>query len=61
MTTTPERIETLARMRSRLKWLIHSRPFYKQTIKDTRIIIDALEALVFVDMKGTIHANEKRS
>lgn len=52
MMTTKERIEVLARVRRRLKFMIHHRPHYRQTIKDTRIIIDALESLILVDIKG---------
>jgi len=51
MTTTPERIDALGRARKRLSFMLRHRPFYKQTIKDTRVIIEALESLILLDLK----------
>lgn len=63
MVTTKERIDVLYRARRRLTFLAHNRPFYRQTIKDQRIMIDALESLILIDpLKGEMkNADEKRS
>lgn len=51
MVTTEERRETLGRERGRLSRALR-KPHLKGYIKDKRIIVDALEALVTLDFKG---------
>jgi hypothetical protein len=55
LVTEKERSEALTRMRRRLAFLLHHRPGYKATIKDTRIAIDALEQIQFLDLKGVLN------
>lgn len=51
MITTRDRRETLGRERSRLSKAIR-RPWFPGYIKDKRVIVDALEALILIDVKG---------
>lgn len=60
MTTTHDRTLALGHMRKRLSFLVKNRPYYVGTIKDTRVCIEALEALVTLDFKEIKNANEKR-
>lgn len=52
MFTTKERQNTLARVRRRRAHFIRQKPHWLTAIRDTAVIIDALESLVTLDMKG---------
>jgi hypothetical protein len=61
MFTTEQRRATLARVRRRRAHFMRFKPHWLTAIKDTSIIIDALESLVILDFKkGANDGKEKK-
>lgn len=60
MFSTKERQNTLARVRRRRAHFIRQKPHWLTAIKDTAIVIDSLEALLTLDMKGANDAKDKK-
>lgn len=59
MFSTKERLEVLVRLRRKRAHFIRTKPHWYTAIQDTAIQIDALEALVTIDIKGGKNAKEK--
>lgn len=59
MITTDERRETLGRERGRLAKALR-KPWLRAYARDKRVVVDALESLVLIDLGGKGHAKEAK-
>lgn len=59
MYSTTQRLSALVRLRRKRARFIHTKPHWLTAIQDTAIQIDALEALITLDIKGAKNAKEK--